>query len=340
MQKHWSVMICSRNRRHVSRSWMRWTLNQSLEPLRWWSSVKLCTTDWATKHSRTMEKLCLRKPVRMEGASLQRKSKQWMSLLTWQPVSSGPSTLGFSPTICGVAWSTREEHSHWDSWCWRYVLFLVHLSGAEHVICCTHVQTWVTVCHWLKIKCLCARSYQPHSIHVCTWAFLSTFVSLFLIFNLINLSGHVADQQTLRRSTEWGVWLCGQNNLFYRLWSRRDRQFRLLRDLYSDLPEWIRRRRHGTVVLVRCGTRRWAYQKSAIFTTVHSGARRISELETNLHSHEESLLPALSFFHTNKYGETRVRTKFEFGSKKDIKSRPGKRANQNSPWKTKRANSC
>ena len=48
----------------------------------------------------------------------------------------------------------------------------------------------------------------------------STFDSLFLIFNLINLSGHVADQWTMcARSTEWGVWLCGQNNRFYGLWA-------------------------------------------------------------------------------------------------------------------------
>ena len=52
------------------------------------------------------------------------------------------------------------------------------------------------------------------------------------------------------------------------------------------------------------------------------------------------LLPAQSFFHTNMYGETRVRTTFKFVSKTEIKSRPGKQANQDSPWKTKRANSC
>ena len=37
----------------------------------------------------------------------------------------------------------------------------------------------------------------------------------------------------------------------------------------------------SAVVLVRYGTRRWAYQKRALFTTVHSGARRTSEPETN-----------------------------------------------------------
>ena len=55
---------------------------------------------------------------------------------------------------------------------------------------------------------------------------------------------------------------------------------------------------------------------------------------------KKSLLPAHSFFHTNKQSETRVPTEFKFVSKTEIKSRPGKRANQDSPWKTKRANSC
>ena len=45
-------------------------------------------------------------------------------------------------------------------------------------------------------------------------------------------------------------------------------------------------------------------------------------------------------FHTHKYGETRIRTKFKFVSKTEIKSRPGKQATQDSLWKTKRANSC
>ena len=41
----------------------------------------------------------------------------------------------------------------------------------------------------------------------------------------------------------------------------------LLRDFCSDLPGWIWRHRCGAFVLVRCGTRRWEYRKSAIFTT-------------------------------------------------------------------------
>ena len=56
-----------------------------------------------------------------------------------------------------------------------------------------------------------------------------------------------------------------------------------------------------------------------------------ANLRQTYHSHEESLLSAQSFFHTHKYGETRVRTKPRFVSKTEIKSRLRKRANQDSP---------
>ena len=64
-----------------------------------------------------------------------------------------------------------------------------------------------------------------------------------------------------------------------------------------------------------------------------------ANLRQPYHSHEESLLPAQSFFHTHKYGETRIRTKFRFVPKTKIMSPHGKRKNQDSPSKTKRANS-
>ena len=56
-----------------------------------------------------------------------------------------------------------------------------------------------------------------------------------------------------------------------------------------------------------------------------------ANLRQTYHSYEESELPAQSLLLTNKYGEeTRVRTKSKFVSKTEIKSRPGKRANQDS----------
>ena len=75
------------------------------------------------------------------------------------------------------------------------------------------------------------------------------------------------------------------------------------------------RHRHWTVEPVRCGTRRWAHWTNALFTTVHSGARRTSELETNLSLPGGQFVTSSVLFHTHKYGETRMRTKFRFVSK-------------------------
>ena len=135
---------------------------------------------------------------------------------------------------------------------------------------------------------------------------------------------------------EWGVLPRGDTQPSHRLWAQPARQLRQLRNLCSDLQEWIRRHRHGTVVLVRCGTRRWAYRKSAIFTTVQTGARRTSEPETNLSLSWRKFAASSVLLHTYNYGETRVRTKFRFVSKTEIKSRLRKRAIQDSPWKTKK----
>ena len=56
-----------------------------------------------------------------------------------------------------------------------------------------------------------------------------------------------------------------------------------------------------------------------------------ANLRQTYHSHEEKFVTSSVPFHTHKYGETRIRTKFRFVSKTEIKSRPGKRANQDSP---------
>ena len=65
-------------------------------------------------------------------------------------------------------------------------------------------------------------------------------------------------------------------------------------------------------VLVRCGTRRWDYRKSAIFTNVHSGARRTSEPETKLITLMKKVCCQLSpfFAHTST-----VRPVYELSSR-------------------------
>ena len=196
-----------------------------------------------------------------------------------------------------------------------------------------HVHPHVIMC--LTVRCLCSR-----------WPLPLSRVPLHLLWFLHLHPGHHPPCGRNRRvlnpcaPAEWGVFPRGDTQPSHRLWAQPARPLRLLRNLCSDLPEWIRRHRHGTVVLVRCGIRRLAYRKSAIFTTAHSGARRTSEPETNLSLSWRMFVASSVLFHSYKYEETRVRTKFRFVSKTEIKSRPGKRANQDSPWKTKLANSC
>ena len=128
----------------------------------------------------------------------------------------------------------------------------------------------------------------------CLYILSNLFTSFVLL--IFRRNRRVQEPLRTRRMRSVALWRYNPPPPSHKLWAPAARQLRLLRGLYSDLLEWIRRQKHGTVVLVRCGTRRWAYQKSAILTTVHSGARRTSELGQTYHSHEESLLPAQSFF--------------------------------------------
>ena len=69
---------------------------------------------------------------------------------------------------------------------------------------------------------------------------------------------------------------------------------------------------------------------------LHHSATRTCEPETNLPLSWRKFVANSVLFHTHKYWETRLRTKFRFVSKTEIKSRPGKQANQDSPWNTKK----
>ena len=144
----------------------------------------------------------------------------------------------------------------------------------------------------------------------CLYIFSDFFISsiLFIIFHVVGTAVH----ENPCAHAEWGVLLRGDTQHSHRLWVQPARQLRLLRDFCNDLTEWIRRHRRWTVVLVRCGTWRWAYRKSAIFTTIHSGARRTSEPETNLSLSWRKCVTSSVLFHPYKYGETRVQTKFRF----------------------------
>ena len=151
-----------------------------------------------------------------------------------------------------------------------------------------------------------AHSFSSFCLHMS----VPPSVSLFLILD-INLSRSRCRSIPLRRSTEWGVWLCGQNNLFYRLWAQRDRQLRLLRDLYSDLPEWSRRRRHGPSYSFDAELDDETIGKALSSPLFTQEREESANRRQAYHSHEESLIPAQSFFTRTRT----VRPVFEQSSK-------------------------
>ena len=81
-------------------------------------------------------------------------------------------------------------------------------------------------------------------------------------------------------SAKWGVWPLGRKHTSHRLWAQRPWRFPPLRDFWNLLPGAIQR--HSALVLVWCRARWWDHQESALFSTVHSGARRTFGPKTSL----------------------------------------------------------
>ena len=79
---------------------------------------------------------------------------------------------------------------------------------------------------------------------------------------------------------KWGVWAPGR--IHHRLGAQAPWRLPLLGDCWNHLPGRIQRQRRGALVLAWRGTRRWDLWESALFTIVHSGARRTSGPKTSL----------------------------------------------------------
>ena len=77
-------------------------------------------------------------------------------------------------------------------------------------------------------------------------------------------------------SANRGVLHPGRIHSSHRLSAQRPWRLPLLGDYRNHLPGGIRRQRYGALVLVWRGTRRWDHRESALFTTIHLGARRTS----------------------------------------------------------------
>ena len=92
----------------------------------------------------------------------------------------------------------------------------------------------------------------------------------------------------------------------HRLWAQHPWRLPLLKDYWNLLPAATQR--HGAL-LVRCGTPRRDHRQSALFTTVHSGARRTSGPTTSLSLFWRKFVASSVFFSVScKNGETRAWT--------------------------------
>ena len=187
---------------------------------------------------------------------------------------------------------------------------------------CAQCACWIMCCttHWLK--CLHERvTSSAWSSTLCGCPFFdSLFLALFLsvcfsylfFFYLnpeLNLFLHVVDIGAINHwhSANWGVWPPGRKHPSHRLWAQAPWRLPLLGDCWNLPPGRIQR--HGALVLVWRGTRRRDHRQSALFTTVHSGARRTSEPQTSFSLFWRNFVASSVLFCVSlKNGETLTRT--------------------------------
>ena len=188
------------------------------------------------------------------------------------------------------------------------------------ILCISHCTAQVSACvrHSISMPTMVSGwAFVPRWFFVLTLSsclsILYLFSSQFYLYSDLNSFFHVDNAKANNPCAPGnrGVLLLGRIHSSHRLWAQAPWRLPLLGDYWHDLPGGIRRQRYGAFVLVWFRTRRWDHRKSAIFTTVHSGEREEpANLRQAYHSHEESLLPAQSFFaHTST-----VRPVHELGS--------------------------
>ena len=156
-----------------------------------------------------------------------------------------------------------------------------HHNGTRTCLCAsphTHGHPWWAVDRLFFVSLFVALSFS-----MCL-SFTFLFPFHFYLYSVLNLFFHVDNAKAMIpcASANWRVLLSGRIHSSHRLWAQAPWRLPPLRDYCKDLPGWIRRRGYGALVLVWCRARRWDHRESAIFTTVHSGARRTSEPETSL----------------------------------------------------------
>ena len=258
-----------------------------------------------------------------------------------------PSRKSTQATTWTHGWRTRQTRTH--SRCVSFLVQTLFPAGPEkiHIIAlkhirCGHQKSW--------LKCPYARVI-PSSCHP-WWAFDRPFLfasSCCLSPCFSPSCTSYLPHSTCKLSCTPSMWTAPRETpaapshneeccpmakkpSSRRLWAQRPWWLPLLRDYWNDFPGRIRRHGYGALVLVWRGTRRWDHRKSAIFTTVHLGARRTSGPKTSL-----SLLWIKFTVSSVRFYTRMGRPVHEFCSsqKREVKSRNEQRKNQDSFWKTK-----
>ena len=197
---------------------------------------------------------------------------------------------------------------------------------SRHIWPCAHITLWLKV--WHDVSCM--KHVHPHVITCLS-------VCCCLVLSSSSVSRASTFSHCLRVLCPAHLLPCGRNRRGIKpMRTRRMRSIAPWR--YTTLSQvmsptsstisatqrllqrssgWIRRHRHWTVVLVRCGTRRWDHQEKRYLHHCFIQEREEpANLRTSLSLSWRKFVTSSVLFRTHKDGETRIRT-----------------------WKTKRANS-
>ena len=228
----------------------------------------------------------------------------------------------------------------WDRYT-SHVIFLMQFTHrnrrASHcmaqVSVCAHHSIFMPsmVSGWLFVACVLDLSFSVFL------SFVYLFSSHFYLHSDLH-SFHVdrAKGKTRCAFAQWGVLHPGDIHSSHRLWAQRPWRLPLLRDYWNDLPG------RNLATKIRC-PRTCVTRNSTMRPSRKRYLHRCSFRSEKNHRTEDKLVTLMKkvccqlspFSHTQERGDpctnlVRVNKK---------KSRNGKRKNQDSPWKTKRANS-
>ena len=222
--------------------------------------------------------------------------------------------------------------NHCNRRVWRQIHFTHHFSHAHCTSDCVHAHCMAQDEPTLKVS-LCAfsvpSSCHPWCVFERCWSSFSPSSTSSLPHSTCSLPSTLSSMSTTPRfktaahphDEEY------RTVAMYHPLTEHEPQTTLFRDFCSDLPWWSVDI-HWTVVLMRCGTRWWACWGKRLSSPLF--------IQERDHSREKSLLPAQSFF-TRTKTERPVQGPSSVASRTEINSRLRKRANQDSPWKTKKS---